>query len=114
MIVADENVHSYIIQRLRKAGYEVLSVSETSKGIKDEEVIKLALEKNYLLLTEDKDFGEFVFAFHVKDLSVLFLRYSYEEFKEIGEVLVFLLTNHNLQRPFFATITTKKIRVRQI
>lgn len=42
------------------------------------------------------------------------MRYSYEEFIEIAEALVFLLTNHNLQRPFFATITTKKIRISQI
>lgn len=114
MILADENIHSLIIEALREAGYDVISVSETSKSIKDEQVIQLALKHNYLLLTEDKDFGEWVFAHHVKDLSVLFLRYSFYEFQEIGKALIYLLQNHTLQRPFFATITTKKIRVRQL
>lgn len=114
MILADENIHSYIIKALREAGFTIISISESSKSIKDEQVIQLALQHNYLLLTEDKDFGEWVFAHHVKDLSVLFLRYSYYEYQEIGETLIYLLKNHSLQRPFFATITTKKIRVRQL
>lgn len=84
MILADENIYSYIIKSLREAGFNVLSVSESSKGIKDDQVIQLTLQNNYLLLTEDKDFGEWVFAHHVKDLSVLFLRYSFCEFQEIA------------------------------
>lgn len=75
MILADENIHGFIIKTLREADFEVIAVAQTSKGIKDENVIQLALQNNYLLLTEDKDFGEWVFAHHVKDLSVLFLRY---------------------------------------
>lgn len=114
MILADENIHSYIIKTLREAGFTIISISESSKIIKDEQVIQLALQHDYLLLTEDKDFGEWVFAHHVKDLSVLFLRYSYYEYQEIGETLIYLLKNHPLQRPFFATITKKKIRVRQL
>ena len=54
MILADENIHSFIIKILREAGFEVISVQETAKGIKDENVIQLALQHGYLLLTEDK------------------------------------------------------------
>jgi predicted nuclease of predicted toxin-antitoxin system len=73
MILADENIHGFIIKTLREAGFEVISVAQTAKSIKDENVIQLALQYGYLLLTEDKDFGEWVFAHHIKDLSVLFL-----------------------------------------
>ena len=114
MILADENIHGFIIKTLREAGFEVVSVIESSSGIKDEKVIQLALEHGYLLLTEDKDFGEWVFAHHIKDLSVLFLRYSFPEYKEIARAVVHLLKTQTLERPFFATITTKKIRVRQL
>jgi len=114
MILADENIHSFIIKTLREAGFEVISVDESAKSIKDEQVIQLALQHGYLLLTEDKDFGEWVFAHHVKDLSVLFLRYPFHEFKEIAQTVVYLLKTQTLQRPFFATITTKKIRIRQL
>lgn len=40
MILADENIHYFIIRSLREAGFSVNSISEKSKGIKDEEVIK--------------------------------------------------------------------------
>ncbi len=76
--------------------------------------MQMALQHNYILLTEDKDFGEWVFAHHVKELSVLFLRYSFHEFREIANTVVTLLKNQALERPFFATVTTKKIRVRKL
>ena len=40
-------------KRFVEAGLEVVSVRELNKGIKDERVIQLALQHNYLLLTED-------------------------------------------------------------
>ena len=114
MILADENIPFEITNSLRDKGFEVTSIYETARGISDEEVIKLALQYDYLLLTEDKDFGEWVFAHHAKGLSVLFLRYAFEELPEITQALIHLLSNHKLERPFFATITSKKIRIRQL
>jgi predicted nuclease of predicted toxin-antitoxin system len=114
MILADENIPFEITKSLREQGYEVTSIYETSRGISDEQVIELALKYDYLLLTEDKDFGEWVFAHHAKGLSVLFLRYSVDELQEITQALIYLLKSQTLERPFFATITAKKIRVRQL
>jgi predicted nuclease of predicted toxin-antitoxin system len=114
MILADENVHSFIIKTLREAGFEVVSVRESASGIKDEKVIQLALQHNYLLLTEDKDFGEWVFAHHIKNLSVLFLRYSFHEYRQIAQTVAHLLKTNTLERPFFATVTTEKIRIRKL
>ena len=114
MILADENIHSFIIKTLREAGFTVVSVTELSKGIKDEQVIQWALEENYTVLTEDKDFGEWVFAHHIKNLSVLFLRYSFEEYEIIARTLIHFLQNQQLVHPVFVTLTTKKIRIRQL
>lgn len=114
MILADENIHGFIIKALRDAGLKVISVWESAPGIKDDAVIQLALKNSFLLLTEDKDFGEWVFAHHIYDLSVLFLRYSFSEYKEITQTLVYLLKSQTLERPFFATISTKKIRIRRL
>jgi hypothetical protein len=36
MILADENIHGFIIRTLREAGFEVISIAQTAKGIKDE------------------------------------------------------------------------------
>jgi predicted nuclease of predicted toxin-antitoxin system len=114
MIIADENIHGFIIKTLREAGFDVISVSELASGAKDEKVIQMALQHDALLLTEDKDFGEWVFAHHVKGLSVLFLRYSFNEFQEIAHTIVHLLRTQTLERPYFATISTKKIRMRRL
>ena len=114
MILADENIHSFIIAVLRKEGFEVTSVAELYSGSSDEQVIRLALNNNWLILTEDKDFGEWVFAHHIENLSVLFLRYSFADFTEIAHSVIHLLKTQNLDRPFFVTITTKKIRIRRL
>ena len=114
MILADENIHGFIITRLRDAGFEVVSVKEVASGIEDEKVIQMALKNNWLLLTQDKDFGEWVFAHHIEGLTVLFLRYFSAEFQDIAQSLVHLLKNPKMERPFFATITTKKIRIRKL
>ena len=114
MILADENIHSFIIRELRAAGFIVVSVHELSKGIKDEQVIQWALDKNFTILTEDKDFGEWVFAHHIKTVSVVFLRYSFEDYQKIAETLSYFLQTQTLVHPVFVTITTRKIRVRQL
>ncbi len=57
-ILADENVHSDIVRGLRKAGYEVLFVTEIGLAGKDDQTILEYSEKhNLLMLSGDKDFG---------------------------------------------------------
>jgi predicted nuclease of predicted toxin-antitoxin system len=114
MILADENIHSFIIKALGEAGFSVNSINENSKGIKDEEVIKRAIENNYWLLTEDKDFGEWVFSHHVQNLSVIFLRYKFYEYQQIAFNLINLLQKNEIKKPAFVTLTVKKIRIRQL
>jgi predicted nuclease of predicted toxin-antitoxin system len=72
ILLADENIHTHIIQILRSAGFSGMSIQELSKGIKDEQFIRWAIDENLTILTEDKDFGEWVFAHHIKNISVIF------------------------------------------
>ncbi len=65
MLIADENINSSLILKLRGFGYEVISIKQNYKGISDKEVIDLAKEKNGILITEDKDFGKWVFAHNI-------------------------------------------------
>lgn len=50
-----------LIQSLRLRGHDVLYVAESAAGLRDAEVIQLAVNGGRLLLTEDKDFGDLVF-----------------------------------------------------
>jgi predicted nuclease of predicted toxin-antitoxin system len=114
MILADENIHSTIISTLRNARIEVYSIYESNRGLKDNEIIELARELKYSILTEDKDFGEWVFAHHVKDISVIFLRYSFTDTESIAGILCEYLQSNVLIHPVFVTLTTKKVRIRQL
>jgi hypothetical protein len=52
-----------LVASLRAAGHDVSYVAEVASGMTDEEVLKLAQDEQRVFLTEDKDFGELIFAF---------------------------------------------------
>lgn len=58
--LADENISRQVINRLRAAGFEVVSISEISPGIPDKDVLSVADTEECILITEDQDFGELV------------------------------------------------------
>ena len=60
-ILADESVDRQIVERLRQAGHGVTYIAEMEPGISDEIVLQRANEKEALLLTVDKDFGELTY-----------------------------------------------------
>jgi predicted nuclease of predicted toxin-antitoxin system len=46
---------------LRGEGHEVFSVFDEARGIEDAEVIQRAYDESWILITNDKDFGEKVY-----------------------------------------------------
>ena len=115
MILADENIDFRIISALRNAGVKVVSVYESYRGIPDAEVIEQSLNPNQIILTEDKDFGEWVFSHKTKNLSVIFLRYKFSDTEKIIRILLELISSK--QEGLFnhyTTITIDKTRMRSI
>ena len=60
--VADESCDFAVVRALRKAGFDVLAIIEAKPGAPDSEILNVATRQGSILLTEDKDFGEWVFA----------------------------------------------------
>ncbi len=60
--VADESCAGPLIRALRMAGHDVIAIAEVAKGTPDERVMKRAFSEGRLLITEDADFGELVYA----------------------------------------------------
>jgi predicted nuclease of predicted toxin-antitoxin system len=115
MIIFDENVEQYWIDLISSAGFDYISIREGNQGISDLQVVELVKRYQGLLITEDKDFGELVFAFGVRDLSILFLRYDQPQYDQIEESLLEILKRYlNGEVSGFITITRKKIRIRRI
>ncbi len=114
-ILADEDVDFRIVTALKDTGFEVVSVLQSYQGMSDEEVIGIAKRLNAVLLTEDSDFGHWVFARKEKDLSVIFLRYESKELDKITNSLKEVLNRLGLSLyGKFVVITSQKIRIREI
>ena len=64
-----------MVRSLRAAGHDILAVAEVARGAKDPEVIRLARDEGRVLLTEDKDFGQLVYASGQAGTGVVFLRF---------------------------------------
>jgi len=116
-ILADEGFNGNFVRELRKQGFSIEWILEVKPGILDIEVIEYAKSNNQILLTEDKDFGEWVFAHQVKDLVIIFVRYKQEDIPEIIEnlILILLELKSSIELKFeFITINKNKIRRRKI
>lgn len=113
-ILADESVDYRIVKALRNKGFEVVSIVEENPGIPDKDVIGHAKINNALLLTEDSDFGEWVFVHKARNISVIFLRYKAKEIESISDSLIKTLIDYGVSLSGkFVVITVNKIRVRE-
>jgi predicted nuclease of predicted toxin-antitoxin system len=73
--VADESCTAPVISALRAAGHDVIAVVEISKGIADERVMERAFNERRILITEDADFGELVYARGQPSAGVIFVKF---------------------------------------
>jgi predicted nuclease of predicted toxin-antitoxin system len=113
--LADESGDSIIIRTLREAGHEVLAVVEITPRVEDSNVIKLARREKRILLTEDKDFGQLVFAHGEKTLGVLFLRFPFPARDQIArDVSDLIMQQGEKGIGCFVTIQPGRIRISHI
>lgn len=113
MILADENIDYRLIENIRLAGFDVFSVFEMIRGTSDKSIIELSRNPRRIILTEDKDFGEWVFAHNIQGISVIFLRYKFTDTEIITKILLKLLTERAEDLfGHFTTVTVNKIRTR--
>jgi predicted nuclease of predicted toxin-antitoxin system len=73
--LADESCDFSVVRALRAAGHDVLAVADSWGGASDSEVIERARADQRILLTEDKDFGQLVFAALAGSAGVILIRY---------------------------------------
>jgi predicted nuclease of predicted toxin-antitoxin system len=72
--LADESVDGPVVHLLRQDGHDVLSVAEMEPSLPDEAVLVMANQRDALLLTADKDFGELVFRQRRVSAGVVLIR----------------------------------------
>ena len=110
--LADESCDYAVVRVLTSLGHEVLPVAELSPAADDETVIGLALREERVLLTEDKDFGQLVYATGLPSIGVILLRYPAGARSRIGETVADFVKQKGAElRGRFVVIQPGKIRM---
>lgn len=113
--VADESVDKSIVTILRQNQINIIYVAEIDPSISDTRVLETAFEKNMILLTSDKDFGELVFKNKAENHGVILLRSTglsnTQRSVLAKEVLLVLKKN---VRNCFVVITFDKVRIHRL
>ena len=73
--VADESCDFAVVRALRASGHDVVAIAEISPRLSDQKVLALAHDEMRVLVTEDKDFGELVYASKQQTSGVVLLRF---------------------------------------
>lgn len=59
MLLADENFPIASIRRLRSVGFDVVAIVEEIPGATDAQILRRAEQEQRIILTFDRDYGEF-------------------------------------------------------
>ena len=72
--LVDESTGPAVAAWLRQQGHEVFSVYDEARGMEDDTIIKKAATESWILMTNDKDFGEKVYRERRPHKGVVLLR----------------------------------------
>ena len=85
-LLVNENVPLAGVRSLRDIGHDVVSITEDSPGISDEEVLRIARAEIWIIVTFDRDYGELVFRRRLPPTAgMLYLRFRPRSPSEIAE-----------------------------
>jgi predicted nuclease of predicted toxin-antitoxin system len=91
--LVDECAGPALAHWLQEQGHDVFSIYEQSRGITDEEVLRIAVEDGRILITVDKDFGEKIFRGKQPHHGIILLRLKDERSKYKIAAMERLLAN---------------------
>lgn len=109
--LVDESTGVAVARWLRHQGHEVFSVYEEARGVSDDEIIEKAFAENWILLTNDKDFGEKVYREHRPHRGVVLFRLENERSVNKINTLQQLLEAYSQQlSDNFVVVTETQVR----
>ena len=109
--LVDECTGPAVAKWLSKQGYEIFSVYDQARGLDDDGIMEKAFVENWILITNDKDFGEKVFRERRPHRGIIFLRLEDERSDSKIDIISSLLSNYKDQLPEnFTVVTETKVR----
>jgi hypothetical protein len=110
--LADESCDFAVVRSLRAAGHDVMAVAEVAVGATDATVLELAVREQRVLLTEDKDFGQLVYAATRSSSGVVLMRFPAPRRAGLVQAMLELVSSRDQQLiGCFAVVQPGRIRI---
>ena len=115
-LLANENFPLKSIIFLRNAGYDIVSITEKSPGIQDEQVLQRAVNEQRIILTFDRDYGELIYKKKLpKPAGIIYFRFVPLAPEEPAEYLFDLFTISDVRwSGKFTTLERGRMRQRPL
>ena len=113
--LVDESSGGKLVKSLNEEGYDVLYSRDLLPEGFDEDILDKSNKDKRILITNDKDFGEFIFRYKKLSHGVIFLRLKVD--KPINRLKAVLALIDNFGEKLnknFVTLSENKIRIRKI
>lgn len=110
--LADESCDFGVVRALRAAGHDVEAVADIAPRADDTAVIALALREERVLLSEDKDFGQLVYAEGRPSAGVVLIRFPARARQRLPEAIVELVRQQGERlAESFAVVSPRRSRI---
>jgi predicted nuclease of predicted toxin-antitoxin system len=109
--LVDECTGPAVARWLRKQGHDTFSVFEQARGMDDDDIVEKEFAENWILITNDKDFGEKVYRERRPHRGVVMLRLDDETAaKKIATISGLLDRYENQLADAFVVVTETRVR----
>ena len=109
--LVDESTGPAVAAWLRQQGHELFSVYAEARGMDDDDIIHKAFTENWILITNDKDFGEKVYREQRPHKGIVLLRLEDERAVVKIETLKRLLESYaDRLADQFVVVTESRVR----
>jgi predicted nuclease of predicted toxin-antitoxin system len=110
--LANENVPSAAVDAARRAGHDLVWIRDLLPGAGDEDVLRQAFTQERILVTFDKDFGNFVFrSSKTASWGIILLRPRLRSPDYVAQFLVSVLAQPIEWQGHFAVAQESRLRV---
>jgi predicted nuclease of predicted toxin-antitoxin system len=110
--LADESCDFRVVRALRDAGHDVIAVAEAARGAEDAAIIDMAVRERRVFVTEDRDFGQLVYAAARPTCGVILLRFPSRIRTALPATVVEFVNQHGAKLTnHFAVLQPGRIRL---
>jgi predicted nuclease of predicted toxin-antitoxin system len=110
-LIADENIPLETVDLLKNNGVDIISISNTLRGLKDRDVLQVANAENRLLITFDHDFAQLVFKEKRQTRGIILLMFTPKSPQHIAKRILQVLSKKLVMTNMFVTVRADHIKV---